>query len=372
MHRLPGEGYGAGMQLDVLRPVFETPGPYLTVHAEVGRTDEHALDQLDSRWTTIRHELEHREVDPALIDDIGERLRENVHVAGEARRTIVATAGGVVFDQVQPGHAVAPETVDLADLPDFTGWLEQADRAIPFVLVQIDRTGGDLAFYRAVNQAPADEAKVEGETFQITKVPEGDWAQKQYQNRAEDLWAKNAAEVAEALTSMTRQQRPRAILVAGDVRATADLVEALDRHPTPVVRLESGGRAAGTSDDTLWAEIRRVLAGFEAHATADVADRLAEGVGRGTGVAVGSTAVLEALELGQVDELVLDLDQAGAATVRPVDFPGLDLPEPARQAAEVPADRLLVAAAARSDATISLLPAALVPDHGIAAILRWT
>jgi hypothetical protein len=359
------------MHLDAIRPVFEAPGPYLTVHAEVGRTDEHALDQLDARWTTLRHELEHRDVAPALIDDIGVRLRENTRVAGEARRTIVATPQEVVFDQVQPGHAPWPESVDLGDLPDLGGWLRQADGAVPFLLVQVDRTGGDIAYYRALNQQPAEETSVQGESFQITKVPEGDWAQKQYQNRAEDLWSQNAEEVAAVITSMVRHQRPEVILVAGDVRASAELVDALGKHPTPVVKLDSGGRAAGTSDEALWTEIRTVLAEYEAHADEDIAERLAEGVGRQRGVAVGSVEVLEALVRGQVDQLVLDLDQAGSAVVHPVDFPGLELPDPARSAAEVPADRVLVAAAARSDAEVALLPGTLIPDHGVAAILRW-
>jgi len=359
------------MHLDAIRPVFDAPGPYLTIHAEVGRTDEHGLDQLDARWTTIRHELEHREVAAALIEDIGERLRENTHVAGEARRTIVATPQEVVFDEVQPGHALWPESVDLGDLPDLGAWLRQADGAVSFVLVEVDRTGGDIAYYRAINQAPADETTVQGESFQITKVPEGDWAQKQYQNRAEELWSHNAEEVAEAITTIARHHRPDVILVAGDVRATAELVEALGRHPTPVVKLDSGGRAAGTSDEALWTEVGRVLAEHEAHAEEDIAARLAEGVGRHSGVAVGSVDVLEALVRRQVDQLVLDLDQARGATVHPVDFPGLDLPDPARNAPEVPADRVLVAAAARSDAAVSLLPGELIPDHGIAAILRW-
>ena len=359
------------MHLDVLRPVFEVPGPYLTVHAEVGRTDEHALDQLDARWTSIRHELEHREVDTALIEEIGERLREKTHLAGEARRTIVASSGDVVFDQVQSGHAWWPETVDVGDLPDVAGWLRHAQRTIPFVLAQVDRTGGDVAFHRAVNQRPTDESTVEGERFQITKVPEGDWAQKQYQNRAEELWAHNAEEVAGAITSMVREHRPRMVLLAGDVRAADAVVEALGRIPTPVVRLDSGGRAEGTSEEALWGEVQRVLAEFEAHSDEDVAERLAEGAGRGRGVAVGSVDVLEALVRGQVDELVLDLDQASTATVHPADFPGLELPDTARRAGEVPADRVLVAAAARSDAELTLLPGELMPDHGVAAVLRW-
>ena len=359
------------MHLDTLRPVFDQPGPYLTVHAEVGRTDEHGLDQRDARWRTILHELEHREVEPAVIGVIGDRLRQNTHLEGEARRTIVATPHEVVFDQVQPGHALWPETVDLDVLPDLGGWLRQADRAIPFVLVQVDRSGGDIAFYRATNRGPAEETTVQGETFQITKVPDGDWAQKQFQNRAEELWAQNAGAVADELTSVASRVRPTVILVAGDVRATEELVAALGRQATPVVRLQSGGRAAGTSQDALWEEIGTVLAEYEAHADQDVAERLAEGVGRGRGVAVGAVDVLEAFVRGQVDELVLDLDQTRGDTLHPADFPGLELPDPARETPEIAADRVLLAAAVRTDATVSLLPGSLIPDHVVAALLRW-
>ena len=359
------------MHLDTLRPVFETSGPYLTVHAEVGRTDEHGLDQLDARWTTIRHELEHREVDAAVIEEIGVRLRENTHVDGEARRTIVATADGVVFDQVQPGHVLWPESVDIDDLPDVSGWLRQVDRVFPFVLVQVDRTGGDLALYRAMTQAPVHETTVAGETFQIRKVPVGGWAHLKYQHRAEGIWAQNAAEVAEALTSILNHQRPQAVLVGGDVRAVQELLTSLGTMSVPVVKLQSGARAAGTSEEALWSEIQTVIAQFEATAEQEIADQLAEGVGRNNGVAVGAKQVLDALVKGQVDTLVIDLDQVRDATIRPADFPGLELPEPAAGAAEVPADRVLVAAAVRSDAEIALLPAELIPDREVAAILRW-
>src|SRR3954470_634334 len=359
------------MHLDTLRPVFDSSGPYLTVHTEVGRTDEHGLDQLDARWTTIRHELEHREVAADVIEEIGERLRENTHVDGEARRTIVATPSGVVFDQVQPGHALWPETVDIDALPDVSGWLRQVDRVFPFLLVQVDRTGGDLALYRAVMQEPVEESTVKGETFQIRKVPVGGWAHAKYQHRAEGIWAQNAAEVAEALPSVVRKQRPRAVLVAGDVRAVQELLDSVGSLSAPIVKLESGGRADGTSDEALWAEVEAVVAQFEAHAEQEIADRLAEGLGRSAGVAVGAKEVLEALVKGQVDTLVVDLNKIGTATVRPADFPGLELPEPAAAADEGPGDRVLVAAAPRSDAQISLLPAELIPQQPVAAILRW-
>jgi hypothetical protein len=39
------------MDLTRLRPVFEHPGPYLTVHAEVGRTTEDARASALLRWS---------------------------------------------------------------------------------------------------------------------------------------------------------------------------------------------------------------------------------------------------------------------------------------------------------------------------------
>jgi hypothetical protein len=235
------------MDLTRLRPVFEHPSPYLTVHTEVGRGGEDALDQIDARWTSIRHQLEHHDLSPSLVEEVGGRLRANTLLEGEVRRTIVASGDEVVFDDVQAGHAMWPETVDVGDLPDLTGWLRIADQEIPFLLVQVDRTGGDIDFYRALARPRSDHQSVEGASYYIRKVPEGDWAQKQFQRGAEELWKKNAREVADAITSLAGQERPRAILVAGDVRAVQELTDALEGSDVPVVKLASGGRAAGTS-----------------------------------------------------------------------------------------------------------------------------
>ena len=55
------------------------------------------------------------------------------------------------------------------------------------------------------------------------------------------------------------------------------------------------------------------------------------------------------------------------------------LPEPALEADELPADRVVVAAAALSSSSLSLLPAGLIPAlagagnaEGVAALLRWS
>jgi hypothetical protein len=48
------------------------------------------------------------------------------------------------------------------------------------------------------------------------------------------------------------------------------------------------------------------------------------------------------------------------------------LPELAASADELPADRVVVAAAALTDAALSVLPAAMARGGGVSALLRWS
>lgn len=355
------------MHLTAVRDLVDRPGPFVTVHAEVGRTTEDALQQLDARWTTIRHALEHEHVDDALIEQIGARLHEQPPVGGPARRTLVAEGGEVVFDDIQAGASSWQETVEVDLLPDLSGWLVQATRQIPFVLVVADREGADIGFHTGLAETTHEDVVVDGDDFPITKVPEGDWAQKQYQRSAENTWKRNAGEVADEVRHRIGDHR--LVVLAGDERACHDIQEALSGLTVPVVHVTGGGRAAGASEEALWSDVRRVLADFEAHDEQDVVDALLERTGQGAGAARGLDEVLEAFVRGQVERLVVDLDAAREMTVDPADHPGLRLPESV--AGEVPADRVLLAAAAATDADVAVLPKEQTKGQGVAALLRW-
>jgi hypothetical protein len=362
------------MDLERLRTVFETPGPYLTLNVDVSRANEHGSEQIESRWTTIRHRLERTALPPGLLSDLEERLHENTHVAGEVRRTIVAADDRILFDVVEPGHHPHPEVVDLAELPDLAPWIDVADQAYPFVLAVVDRTGGEVSAYRAAAQPPVAEESVTGATYYLTKVPEGDWAQKQFQQTAENRWHENAVLVAEAVRAAALTNAARAVLVAGEVRARAEVVralESLDHGIDRVVEVEAGGRAEGASDTALWDEVHEHVRAFVAADDAEVAARLDEGRGRGEGVATGLDEVLDALVKGQVDQLVMDPQALAEKTVEPGKHEGLPLPSPAVRARELPADRVLVAAAALTGARLTVLPASMAHGGGASALLRW-
>jgi hypothetical protein len=362
------------VDLDRVRPVFEEPGPYLSLHVDVSRTDEHGADQVESRWTTIRHELERASLPPALVAELEAAVHENTHLPGEVRRTIVAAGGRVLLDDVQSGHNPHPEVVDLAELPDLAPWIDVEDQAYPFVLAVVDRTGGEVSAYRATSRPPVETESVTGETFYITKVAEGDWAQKQFQQTAENRWHENAQLVAEAVRDAALPHRACAVLVAGEVRARAEVVKAvadLDHGLGAVLEVESGGRAEGASQEALWHEVHERLRELVAASDADVSARLDQGRGRGAGVSTGLDEVLDALVQGRVEELVVDLEVMSEVAVHPGQHQGLPLPEPAVSADQLPADRVLVAAAALTGANLRVLPASMAHGGGVSALLRW-
>jgi|GEM_PF-1444845 len=365
------------MRLDQIRAVLDHPGPYISLHLDVSRASEDARQQLDARWTRARHELEHQGVTGPVLVELEERLREPSHLPGVVRRTIVATPDEVVLDDARAGGSAWPETVAVGPLPDLAGWLTQVHGSLPFVIVRADRAGADIEVYLSPGGHAAETTSVEGDTFDITKLPQGDWAQDKYQQRAENTWHANAQLVAEQVHELQIRYRPRLVVVCGDVRARSDLADLLSGLRATVAVVDSGGRAAGTSDEALWGDVRRLLDEDRARETEDLLQVLARGAAIAEGVVTGPDRVAEALVKGEVERLVLDLQEAHATTVDPADHPGLALPEPVLTAGPLPADQVLVAASALTGAEASLLPHEVdLPQEfalasGVAATLRW-
>jgi len=359
------------MKLGSIQDLYAHSGPFVTVHMDVSRDTEDAAQQIDARWTNTSRELEQAGVEQALVDRIGERLREQTDMPGEVRRTIVAADGDIIFDDVRAGHSIWPETTTVGPLPDLAGWLHQVDGQMPFLLVKADREGADIDFFRATSKPDPEHQEVHGDTLHLQKVPQGDWAQKQFQRRSENVWAKNAREVADTVRTLCAEHRPRLVILAGDERARTDIVGSLEDVPCEVEQVSSGGRAAGASEEALWDEVREVLARVEAYDEQQISDRLMEKTGQGSGAARGLHDVLDALVQGKAERLVIDLQAAHDMTVDPSDHPGLSLPSSAAGESRLPADQVLVAAGAATDADLSVLPAEQTKGAGVAALLRW-
>jgi len=359
------------MQLTALQDLYAQPGPYLTVHMDVSRNTEDAPQQLDARWTRARHQLGREGVEPALVEEIGQRLKEPVAVSGEARRTIIAAGGKVAFDEVTAGHSTWPEVVTSGDLPDVSAWLHQVDGQFPFLLVVADREGADIDFFRSLTTAESVHRKVTGDDLHLHKYQGGGWSHKRFQQRSENQWESNAREVADEIRSVVGRRSPRVVILAGDDRARTAISGSLAGVQCEIAQITGGGRAAGSSSDALWDDVRLVLARLEAEDQKDLVERLEEKWGQGHGAVLGVDDVVDALVQHRVDTLIVDLQKARDITVDPTRHPGLPLPEQVRTKKELPADQVLVAAGAATDAAVAVLPAGRTKGGGVAATLRW-
>jgi hypothetical protein len=360
------------MRLDTLRDVYATEGPFVTVHLDVSRTSEHGRDQLDARVTNLRHELENGGVDAALIEDITSRIAETSHLPGDVRRTIVASAGSVVLDETRVGSTSSPESTVVGPLPDLAGWVDQVAAEVPFLLVLADREGADLELHVAPRQ-PADvQTEVNGDTLHLHKTQQGDMAQKQYQRRSDNVWRRNAHEVADEIRTICTQHAPALVVLAGDVRARTEIVDALDNPGVPVEQVESGGRADGASEEALWEDVDTLITRHVERATDDVLEEIGTATANGR-AAHGVDDVLDALVRAEVDRVVLELGAARSMQVVPSRFPGLALPVSAAESDEsFPADQVLLAAAAATDAAVQLVPGTPEESDGVSALLRWS
>lgn len=366
------------MQLDTVRTLFEQPGPFISLHLDVSRDTEDARQQLTTRWTNVRHELEKQGVTDPVVEELGERLTEQTGLQGQVRRTLVAGGDRVLHDEALAGETTWPETIEVGPLPDLAGWLSMADGQIPFLLVEIDRVGADLSAYTAPRRHPAEQNTVTGGTYPITKVHESRYKQDIIQQRAENQWEFNAREVADEVVSLAKQYRPRLVILAGDIRARTALAEELDGPSgAQVEQVSSGGRAEGTSDESLWEDINRLLATYEGDQVDALVQELERGAAVSEGVLTGPDRVADGMVKGSVQRLVLELEEARDVLIDPADHPGLVLPQAALEAGRLPADQVLVAAAALTAAEVSVLPAGIpMPSDfalssGVAATLRW-
>jgi hypothetical protein len=358
------------MRLDAVRPLLEREGPFVTVHLDVSRNTEDARQQLDARLSNVRRELEEAGVPADVVDRLEERLREQTHLPGQVRRTVVACGGDVVLDDVRAGDSSWPEGTSVGPLPDLAGYVAMADGEVPFVVALVDREGAEVEAYVAPGGPPAAQDEVQGDVVHIRKLSVGDWMEDKVQQAAENAWARNAELVAERVRELAREHVAKLVFVAGDVRAVGEVAGLLEGEHLDVRPLEHGSRAPGAAMDPMWQEIRASLGADEAHADVDTVQELERGAARGTGVARGLDQVLDSLVRGEVDRLVLDLQAARELSVTPKEHPGLALPPAALEADSLPADQVLVAAAAATSAAVSTLPRELFHDE-VAALLRW-
>jgi Bacterial archaeo-eukaryotic release factor family 2 len=304
------------VKLPWLKPVLETPGPLTSVHLDTTRTAPQAAGELKARWDRMRADLSAAGAPADLLEDIEETVLSPSPIGGRHGRTILATDTEILVDRVLPVPPLQ-ESGHRGEHPQLLPLLQLIPFAVSQLLIIVDRAGADLHLRAPENPSIAhgpndlgDDASIEGGHDELHKAHAGGgtqhgWRGSNFEARVEDSWERNADAVAATVERVLRERSPDMLLLSGDVRAMGLLKDSLGREARErVIEVSGGTRGVAFDHGPFREELVRVTEEFVATRQCDLAERFRESQARDGASVGGSSEVAQALERGQVDELV--------------------------------------------------------------------
>ena len=358
------------MKLPALSQVLTNdPGPFATAYADVSRVAAAGDDEVALTARAARDELVGAGCPADVAEALQEALGASTHTGGEVARVVVASAQGVAFSALVHGRRPQP-TTSWGALPDLGPWLADATLVTPFVLASVDHAGGNVSTYSDGAAGPLRNEQEAGGDANFLHKTGGD----NRDRSTEEEWKRSADDVAAEIERQVTAG-PSLVLVSGEPDAVSEVRAKLAHLEAEIVELQGGRRNADGGDEAFQAEITETLRGQAVTDNLDVLAQLKQRLGeRAQGAssrgAAGVDEVLDALVRGQVDTLLLDPAAAAESTVTLAEHPGLSVGavEPTDA---LPADQVLVALAALTDADVRIERRGTLGGEPVAALLRW-
>ncbi|PSL08213.1 hypothetical protein CLV30_101183 [Haloactinopolyspora alba] len=358
------------MNVDTIAGLQRYPGPFVSAYFDVTRDTADAPHRIDLAWRPERERLLAAGAPSSLVEQVQERVLRPTSAPGPVSRMVIAAGEDVLVDDEirRPNGATV---VSWGPLPDVSGWVVDRDTMVSVLLVLADREGADLELYDPWPGFEVDEESVDGERLHINKVPSGGWSHKQYQRHTEEVWRRNAEEVAAEVDELARKG-VRLVVLAGDVHAVGNIRgELAEPTASKTVTLEVGSRAEDGSRESLDDAVGQAVRDVVVREHLAMVRELEEGSGQRATSAYGIPDVIEGLIQGKVRTLLLAPGTAAGYGVPPAEYPGLPLSSGALEHQRLRADLVTICAAAATDAEVVVLGPKSLPDDGVAAIMRW-
>lgn len=364
------------MDLSFLKPLYQQPGPYASVYADLTRTTEDASKAAVLRWRALRADLEAqgapsetlRAIERTVDGELADRRSEGL--------VVFARGGEVVSAERLPGPPRAP-FARVGPLPHVLPYLAERGDRVPHLVAVVDRRGGEIDCVSATGAHR--RIQVEGdEDYPVRKVKAGDWNQSRFQRSAENVWKANAKKVGREIDKAARRCGAEAVVIAGDVRARNAVLEEISEGV--LEHTVESDRNISVSDPGLDEELSRVLDLKRTEHVMAVAERFDRELANGQRAVAGLPATVEAVRRGQVESLLLDEDpdsparlwigpNPGDVAATPEELRDLGVTDPVEERA----DAALVRAVAATDGDLVVLPAdGPNASLGVGAVLRYT
>ncbi len=324
---------GTGTLRMRLTDAVRTAGGWSTVHLDLSGDRENPEGLAESRRRSVVDRLAARGADAGTAAALSAALSTPSRLPSPFSRYLLARGGEVVVDEAIPGPAPR-ETLEVGDLPVLAPLIRSGVDEFAYLVVRTSRDGGDVAVHRTGAFFPDTTATVAGRTDTLHKANSGGWSHLNHHEHVEEIWKQTQSELAGEVDRLVQAERPRLLVVSGDVRARGLLLEALgERSASIAVELKKDTRPDAGGEAALAAFATEQVAAVERRERADAVDLLRTRSAHPRPTAdVGVLGTVEALRQAQVDTLFIDVDAVADETVLALG----DVPWLARDADEAP------------------------------------
>lgn len=294
-------------QLDKLAALEPQEVPVVSLYLNL-TPDQHGRDNYDAFVRKAFAErikgFDERSAERASLERDFERitdyLAEDVNRSANGLAIFASAGAGELFEAVQLDAPVEHHWLFLDSVPHLYPLVRLIDQYPRYASVILD-THRARIFVFGLRSIEKREQVTSPKTRRSSM---GGWSQARYQRRADNVHLHHVKEVVEALDRIVRDDNIQHVIVAGDEVVVPLLKEQLPPHLNDklvdVVRLERDA-----AEDEIIEATLEVLRRQDAESDAE---RVSELIGAwqsgGLGV-VGPAATLDALQLGQVDELLI-------------------------------------------------------------------
>ena len=227
---------------------------------------------------------------------------------------IFSSAGaGEYFAAVQLGAPIDDHWLFISRVPHLYPLVRLIDQYPRYASVVLDTNQARVLVFGLGTIEKREQ--VQGVKTRRTSM--GGWSQARYQRRAENFHLHHIKEVVETLDRVVRKDNIQRIIVLGDDVVVSSLKDALPAHLAEKV-VDVGRVDSHASEDDIVAETLDLLRQKDADTDREkVTELVGAWQGGGLGV-VGPEATIRALQMGQVEELLI---VASADALKPVQQP---------------------------------------------------
>jgi hypothetical protein len=359
--------------------LYRLPGPWCSAYVDAGTGTVDTLEAADVRPGNIRAALEAQGASPADLDAMEQALQPETGVPSPVSRFVLVHQGKAELNEVMPGDRAGAERISVDPIPDLLPLVKHRPEDFPYVVAEVSREHGEIRLHYAGAGAPVSTEEVQGDTEHIKKFQGGGWAHLRFQHHTEDVWRRNADEVAAEIDRVVGNSGARLVVLAGDIHARRLVQEQLSKASQALVSVvDSHTHTAGADHSLLEDQVNQRVAEQWATEQQEIMERLATQEGQANPEsATGIGAVVHALQQAQVEVLIFNDAALSERTLLALDAePWIATAEEESLAAnivgKVPAPAALLRAAALTDARVLLVPGPVLPQGvDIAALLRW-